>query len=59
MGVIAMMLVMPGYFQIADFLEPVSEKSAKVVKVGSSLMFFGLYFLLKKEYEKQMEGTCP
>lgn len=36
-GVIAMMLIMPGYFQIANFLRPVSEKSARIVQVGTAL----------------------
>lgn len=36
-GVIAMMLIMPGYFQIASFLKPVSLKSARVVQVGTAL----------------------
>lgn len=36
-GVIAMMLIMPGYFQIANFLKPVSEKSARIVQVGTAL----------------------
>lgn len=36
-GVIAMMVVMPGYFQIANFLKPVSEKSARIVQVGTAL----------------------
>ena len=36
-GVIAMMVIMPGYFQIANFLKPVSEKSARIVQVGTAL----------------------
>lgn len=36
-GVIAMMLIMPGYFQIANFLKPTSPKSARVVQVGTAL----------------------
>ena len=36
-GVIAMMLIMPGYFQIANFLKSVSAKSARVVQVGTAL----------------------
>lgn len=36
-GVIAMMVIMPGYFQIANFLKPVSQKSARVVQVGIAL----------------------
>lgn len=40
-GVIAMMLVMPGYFQIANFLKPVSDKSEKIVKVGTALICVG------------------
>ena len=36
-GVVAMILIMPGYFQIANFLKPVSEKSAKIVQVGTAL----------------------
>ena len=36
-GVIAMMVIMPGYFQIANFLRPVSEKSARIVQVGTAL----------------------
>lgn len=36
-GVIAMMVIMPAYFQIANFLKPVSEKSARIVQVGTAL----------------------
>lgn len=36
-GVIAMMVIMPGYFQIANFLKPVSQKSARIVQVGTAL----------------------
>lgn len=36
-GVIAMMVIMPGYFQIANFLKPVSMKYARVVQVGTAL----------------------
>lgn len=36
-GVIAMMVIMPAYFQIANFLKPVSEKSARIVQVGMAL----------------------
>lgn len=36
-GVVAMMVIMPGYFQIANFLMPVSPKSARVVQVGTAL----------------------
>ncbi len=36
-GVIAMMVIMPGYFQIANFLKPVSPKSARVVQIGTAL----------------------
>ena len=36
-GVIAMIVIMPAYFQIANFLKPVSEKSARVVQVGTAL----------------------
>jgi len=36
-GVIAMMVIMPAYFQIANFLKPVSEKSARIVQVGTTL----------------------
>lgn len=36
-GVIAMMVIMPGYFQIANFLKPVSMKSVRVVQVGTAL----------------------
>jgi hypothetical protein len=36
-GVIAMMVIMPGYFQIANFLKPTSPKSAHVVQVGTAL----------------------
>ena len=37
LGVIAMMVIMPGYFQIANILKPASMKSAKVVQVGTAL----------------------
>jgi hypothetical protein len=37
-GVIAMMVIMPAYFQIANFLKPVSEKSARIVQVGTALI---------------------
>lgn len=40
-GVIAMMVVMPGYFQIANFLQPVSKKSARIVQVGTALTCVG------------------
>lgn len=36
-GVIAMMVIMPGYFQIANFLKPVSKKMAQIVQVGTAL----------------------
>lgn len=36
-GVIAMMVIMPGYFQIANFLKPVSMKFSHVVQVGTVL----------------------
>lgn len=36
-GVIAMMVIMPGYFQIANFLKPASLKFARVVQVGTAL----------------------
>lgn len=36
-GVIAMMVIMPGYFQIANFLKSVSMKSVRVVQVGTAL----------------------
>lgn len=36
-GVIAMMVIMPGYFCIARFLKPVSEKAARLVQVGTAL----------------------
>lgn len=36
-GVIAMIVIMPGYFQIANFLKPSSQKSARVVQVGTAL----------------------
>lgn len=36
LGVIAMMVIMPGYFQIANILKPASMKSAKVVQVGTA-----------------------
>ena len=36
-GVTAMMIIMPGYFQIANFLMPTSQKSARVVQVGTAL----------------------
>lgn len=36
-GVIAMMVIMPGYFQIANFLKPVSQKYARIVHVGTAL----------------------
>ena len=36
-GVIAMMVILPGYFQIANFLMPASMKSARVVQVGTAL----------------------
>lgn len=35
-GVIAMMVIMPGYFQIANLLKPTSMKSAHVVQVGTA-----------------------
>lgn len=36
-GVTAMMIIMPGYFQIANFLESTSPKSARLVKIGTAL----------------------
>jgi uncharacterized membrane protein len=36
-GVVAMMVIMPGYFQIVNFLKPVSQKAAFVVHVGTVL----------------------
>lgn len=36
-GVIAMILIMPGYFQIANFLKFTSIKSARVVQIGTAL----------------------
>ncbi|MGI6050080.1 MAG: DUF6796 family protein [Acetivibrionales bacterium] len=36
-GVIAMMVIMPGYFQIANFLKTVSPKSACIVQIGTAL----------------------
>lgn len=36
-GVIAMMVIMPGYFQIAKFLKPASLKFARVVQIGTAL----------------------
>ena len=36
-GVIAMMVVMPGYFQIARLLDPVSARSARIVRIGTAL----------------------
>lgn len=36
-GVLAMILTMPGYFQIANFLKPISQKSALVVQIGTAL----------------------
>lgn len=36
-GVIAMMVIMPGYFQIANFLKPTSANLARVVQVGTAL----------------------
>ena len=36
-GVIAMMVIMPGYFQIANILKPESMKSALVVQIGTAL----------------------
>lgn len=36
-GVIAIMVIMPGYFQIANFLRSTSPKSARVVQVGTTL----------------------
>ena len=36
-GVIAMMVILPGYFQIANFLMPASMKSARVIQVGTAL----------------------
>ena len=36
-GVIAMMVIMPGYFQIANFLKVTAPKSARVVQLGTAL----------------------
>ena len=36
MGVLAMIIIMPGYFQIANFLKPVSAKFARIVQVGTA-----------------------
>ena len=36
-GVIAMMVIMPGYFQIANFLKPTAPKYARLVQVGTAL----------------------
>ena len=36
-GVIAMMVILPGYFQIANFLMPASMKSARVIQIGTAL----------------------
>lgn len=36
-GVIAMMLALPGYYQISRFLKPVAPKAAKVAMVGAVL----------------------
>lgn len=36
-GVIAMMVIMPGYFQIANFLKPTAPKSARLVQIGTAL----------------------
>ena len=36
-GVIAMMLIMPGYFQIANILKVEAGKSARVVQIGTTL----------------------
>lgn len=36
-GVIAMMVIMPGYFQIANLLKPTAPKSARLVQVGTAL----------------------
>ena len=37
-GVIAMMVIMPGYFQIANFLKATTPKSARVVQVGTAFI---------------------
>lgn len=35
-GVTAMMIIMPGYFQIANFLNSTSAKSARIVQIGTA-----------------------
>lgn len=35
-GVIAMIVIMPGYFQIANFLKASSQKAARVVQIGTA-----------------------
>lgn len=37
-GVLAMMVIMPGYFQIANLLQPAAPKSASIVRVGTALV---------------------
>ena len=36
-GVISMIIIMPGYFQIANLLGPGSKKSARIVQIGTAL----------------------